>query len=423
MHSLNSRFLILNSRVPGCALRPIPTCAGDPSGPLYLQRSQINCSCTTARYICSMKTARDLCGMYRCNIAADPDENGLRIPDKNPSRTRERMCTHTMRRRCRSDHTPQHTHIHAHTQQVHAGNVLHISLARERADSGSRVIRLSAASASRLLALVRFVHPSEGVKAADQTGMDPSTFATWTHMHTHAHTPPSVRPSVLLPFWPPVLGFHTYVRLRAHIRAFTCGTCTLHASNTSGTHRCILWSLKAYIGSTKRQRKSTVGYSPSVLTMHCVRSLCTYAPVRPSARPVYWSIQVSACSQCAKKRLRSSVPKWFKTLMARASRSSTGELNSISSGSKCHWSDSRSIMLSLELSIALLLKCTAMVTRLPLSKYRYLTHFPVGTGRNRTAILPAHRGAMSVKNVSVPGRDTSTLSFSANVTGSGSRCT
>ena len=154
--------------------------------------------------------------------------------------------------------------------------------------------------------------------------MDPNTFATWTHMHTHAHTSPSVRPSVLLPFWPPVLGFHIYVRLRAQIRAFTCGTRTMHSSATSGTHRCILWSLHQLSDSTKRQRKSTVGYSPSVLTMHCVRSLCTYAPVRPSARPVYWCIQVSACSQCAKKRFRSSVLKWFKTLMARASRSSTG---------------------------------------------------------------------------------------------------
>lgn len=348
MHSPNSRFHILNSRVPGCMLRPIPTCAGDPSGPLYLQRARYICSCTTARYICSMKTARDLFGMYRCIFSADPDENGLRIPDKNPSRTRERMCTHTMRRRCRSDHTPQHTHIYAHTQHIHAGNVLRISLARERVESGSRVIRLSAARASRLLALVRFVHPSESVKAADHTGMDPNTFATWTHMYTHAHTPPSVRPSVLRPFWPPVLGFHTYVRLRALIRAFTCGICTMHAPNTPGTHRCSLWSLYQLSGSTKRQRKSTVGYSPSVLTMHCVRSLYTYAPVRPSARPVYWCIQVSACSQCAKKRLRSSVLKWFKTLMARASRSSTGELNSISSGSKCHWSDSKSIMLSLE---------------------------------------------------------------------------
>ena len=232
MHSLNSRSHILNSRVPGCALRPIPTCAGDPSGPLYLQRSQINCSCTTARYICSMKTARDLCGMYRCNIAADPDENGLRIPDKNPSRTRERMCTHTMRRRCRSDHTPQHTHIHAHTQHIHGGNVLHISLARERADSGSRVIRLSDASASRLLALVRFVHPSEGVKAADQTGMDPNTFATWTHMHTHAHTPPSVRPSCFRfgrPFW---VFIHTcgYVRIYVQLRA-------VHAPHMHPTHQ------------------------------------------------------------------------------------------------------------------------------------------------------------------------------------------
>lgn len=210
------------------------------------------------------------------------------------------------------------------------------------------VSELDASLSDRRYLSVPFDYRLHDIQAMQLRCMDPNTFATWTHMHTRAHIRPSVRPSVLLPFWPPVLGFHIYVRLRAQIRAFTCGICTLHASNTSGTHRCILWSLYPLSGSTKRQRKSTVGYSPSVLTMHCVRSLCTYAPVRPSARPVYWCIQVSACSQCAKKRLRSSVLKWFKTLMARASRSSTGELNSISSGSKCHWSDSRSIMLSLE---------------------------------------------------------------------------
>lgn len=161
-------------------------------------------------------------------------------------------------------------------------------------------LQLRPAPGDHVIMSVRFRIQCRMQRAVDLPGLDMSTFATWTNMHTHAHTPPSVRPSVLLPFWPPVLGFHIYVRLRALIRAFTCGTRTMYAYNTPGTHRCSLWSLYPLSGSTKRQRKSTVGYSPSVLTMYCVRSLCTCAPVRPSVRPFYWCIQVSACSQCAK---------------------------------------------------------------------------------------------------------------------------
>jgi hypothetical protein len=191
MHTYKLRPHILNSRVPGCMLQAFLTRAGDPNGPLYLQPGYLlpgyldRCSCTTGRYICRI---------YRCIIAADPDKNGLGIPDKNPSRTRERTCTHTMRRRCRSDHTPQHTHIHSHIQHIHAGNVLCIPLARERAESGSRVLRSLPVLASLPACIRPFCGPVQKKKHGGPIAYRALCVLRTLTMYVHA--PPSVRPSL-----------------------------------------------------------------------------------------------------------------------------------------------------------------------------------------------------------------------------------
>lgn len=256
-------------------------------------------------------------------------------------------------------------------------------------------------------------------RAVDHPGTDPDTFATQTHTCTH----PSVRPSVRLASVLAVRLGLPYIRA---IRAFTCGVrcdCErLRAAIVPGSSFCSLWSLKQHRDFRSRQRKSTAGCLPTVLAIRYVRSLCVPTRLRPSVRPAYCSIHVSACSHDAKKRMRSAELKWFSTRIARASLSSTGEPNSISSGSKCHWSDSRSVMFKLLCSIALLPKCTPMTARLPRSKNMYLTALPLGTGIIRTAILPAHKRPIKLKNESVPGRDTTTFSLSAYVTGSGSLC-
>jgi hypothetical protein len=99
------------------------------------------------------------------------------------------------------------------------------------------------------------------------------------HMHTHTCTPPSVRPSVLPPFSRFVSGMSSLTRVRAYIHA---GTCSMCAAIMSASHRCSVCSLYQLSDSTRRQRKSTVDILPTVLCVCCVRSLCTYARLRPS---------------------------------------------------------------------------------------------------------------------------------------------
>lgn len=309
---------ILNSRVPGCMLPAFLTRAGDQyaplhlqlhHGPLYLQPGYLQpgyldrCSCTTARYIC---------GMYRCIIAADPDKNGLGIPDKNPSRTRQRTCTHTMRRRCRSDHTSQHTHIHTHTQHIHAGNVLRIPLAREGAQSGSRVLRSLPILAPRLLPFVRFADIDK--------------------------------------------------------------------------------------------RKSTAGQLPTVLCVCCVRSLCTYARLRPSVRPFsfYCCIQVSACSQFAMNLLHSGGQDLLNKVVTRSRRPAIGDSASISSGRMCHESMAMSVIPMCFSSRFPVLSSAARVTNRARSKYMYIGARPVGITEYRTRMDPDHILPIPLKNVSRP---------------------
>jgi len=190
---------ILNSRVPGCMLRPNPTRAGDPSGPLY------TCSCTTARYICSLYTCSCTTGRYTCSmktgrdsciIAADPDKNGLGISDKNPSRTRQRTCTHTLRRRCRCALTLQHTHLHTYMLHIYGVYVLCLSLARERDDSHPCELRSASVLASAWLVFVCFVDPH---KKKSTAAVLLTVLAIMCRAHHHVYTPPSVRPSRFFP--------------------------------------------------------------------------------------------------------------------------------------------------------------------------------------------------------------------------------
>lgn len=246
---------------------------------------------------------------------------------------------------------------------------------------------------------VRFRIQYQMQRAVDLPGLDLSTFAT----QTHTCTCPSVRPSVrLASVLAARLGL-AYIRaLRALSCGNTCDTCALRAAIVPGSSFCSLWSLKSILGSTTRQRKSTAGCLPTVLTMRYVRSLCTRTRLRPSARPGHCCIQVSACSQCAKKRINSGLSILFISLMARISRSSTGELNSISSGSRCHVSSDMSSKLRFVLIMALSGIVIDNVSRLPRSKNIYLTALPVGTGKLRTAILPDHKRGSKLKNDSLP---------------------
>ena len=196
---------------------------------------------------------------------------------------------------------------------------------------------------------VRFPIQYRMQRAVDLPGLDLSTFATWTHTCTH----PSVRPSVrLASVLAARLGLAYISALRALSCGNTCDSCALRAVTVPGLSFCSLWSLKSILGSTTRQRKSTAGCLPTVLTRRYARSLCTRTRLRPSVRPGHCCIQVSACSQCAKKRINSGFFILFISLIARISRSSTGQLNSISSGSKCHVSSDMSSKLRFVLIMA-----------------------------------------------------------------------
>lgn len=246
---------------------------------------------------------------------------------------------------------------------------------------------------------VRFPIQYRVQRAVDLPGLDLSTFAT----RTHTCTCPSVRPSVRLAS---VLAARFGLAYIHAIRALSCGntcdTCALRAANMPGLSFYSLWSLKSILGSTTRQRKSTAGSLPTVLTMRYVRSLCTRTRLRPSARPGHCCIHVSACSQFAKKRINSGSLSLFISLMARISRLSTGQLNSISSGSNCHVSSDMSSMLSFVSIICCPGNVTDNVSRLPRSKYIYLTALLIGCAISRNAILPDHKRGIRLKNDSVP---------------------
>ena len=126
---------------------------------------------------------------------------------------------------------------------------------------------------------VRFPIRNRMQRAVDQPAMDLRTFATWTHTCTH----PSVRPSVRLAS---VLAARLGLAYIRALRALSCGnTCdvsALRADIVPGSSLCSLWSLESISGSTTRQRKSTAGCLPTVLTMRYVRSLCTRTRLRPS---------------------------------------------------------------------------------------------------------------------------------------------
>jgi hypothetical protein len=127
MHTYKLRPHRLNTRVPGYMLRTFPTRPGDHHGPIYLQRSPYTCSYTTGPYTGSIKTGRDSCRVRRI-IAADPDKNGLGISDKNPSRMRERTCTHTQ---CDADVeaiTHPSTHTYIHTYNTYTPGMFYVSL-------------------------------------------------------------------------------------------------------------------------------------------------------------------------------------------------------------------------------------------------------------------------------------------------------
>jgi hypothetical protein len=196
MHTDELRPFILNRRVQLDLLRPILTYAGDPYGPLYLQLHGYTCSDTTARYTCNDTTGRDHCGRNSCNSGMDPDENGLWISDKKPSRMRERMCTHAMRRRCRCALTLQHTHSHTYMQHIYGVYVFCLPLARERVDSHPRELRSASVSASAWIVLVCSLDPH---KKKSTAAMLLTVLAIMCRAHHHVYAPPSVRPSRFFP--------------------------------------------------------------------------------------------------------------------------------------------------------------------------------------------------------------------------------
>jgi hypothetical protein len=196
MHTDKLRPFILNRRVHLDMLRPILTRAGDPYGPLYLQLHRYIYGDTTARYTCNDTTARDRCGRNSCNTGMDPDENGLWISDKKPSRMRERMCTHTIRRTCRCALTLQHTHPHTYMPHIYGVYVYRLSLARERASSHPCELRSASVLAPAWLVLVCFVDPH---KKKSTAAVLLTVLAIMCRAHHHMYAPPSVRPSRFFP--------------------------------------------------------------------------------------------------------------------------------------------------------------------------------------------------------------------------------
>ncbi len=183
----------LNARVQLDMLRPILTYAGDHTArSIGAIISPVTCS-----YTCNDTTARDRCGLISCNIPGmDHDKNGLWISGKKPSRMRERMCTHAMRRRCRCALTLQHTHSHTYMQHIYGVYVLCLSLARERADSHPRELRSASVLAPAWLVLVCSLDPH---KKKSTAAMLLTVLAIMCRAHHHVYAPPSVRPSRFFP--------------------------------------------------------------------------------------------------------------------------------------------------------------------------------------------------------------------------------